>query len=118
MAYNVFVSRYSNNSDIIKNSFSRSTSNAMSAYISNQERYDINLERPILPKLGRDEGEVTFSALLLPSDIPENNLIALGIDDESLIYRVKDRFLNHKDVIGKEHFLLQEIGRASCRERV
>ena len=108
MAYNVFVSRYSNNSDIIKNSFSRSTSNAMSAYISNQERYDINLERPILPKLGRDEGEVTFSALLLPSDMPENNLIALGIDDESLIYRVKDRFLNHKDVIGKEHFLLQD----------
>lgn len=79
MAYNVFVSRYSNNSDIIKNSFSRSTSNAMSAYISDRNRYDMNLEKSIGPKEGRDEGEVTFSALFQLSDMTKSNLATLGI---------------------------------------
>lgn len=108
MAYNVFVSRYSNNSDIIKNSFSRSTSNAMSAYISDRNRYDMNLEKSIGPKEGRDEGEVTFSALLLPSDMPESNLATLGIDDITKVNRVKNRFINDSDVIGKDHFIVQD----------
>lgn len=79
----------------------------MSAYISDSDRYDMNLQRVILPKAGRDEGEVTFTALLLPSDMPESALKVLGIADINGVHRVKDRFRNDLDVKGKEHFLIQ-----------
>ena len=107
MAYNVFVSRYSNNSDIIKNAFSKSTSNAMSAYISNKTRIDHNLNSVLEPKVGRDDGEVDFSALILPSDIPLDVLEKLGVYDSSTLSRVIDRFERGENVKGSEHYILQ-----------
>ena len=107
MAYNVFVSRYSNNSDIIKNAFSKSTSNAMSAYISNKTRIDHNLNYALEPKVGRDDGEVDFSALILPSDMPLDVLEKLGVYDSSTLSRVFDRFERGENVKGSEHYIVQ-----------
>lgn len=107
MAYNVFVSRYSNNSDIIKNVFSKSTSNAMSAYISNKRRTDYNLNFTLEPKVGRDEGEVDFTALLLPDDMPNDVLEKIGISNVENLNRVIDRFANGENVKGKDHYVVR-----------
>lgn len=108
MAINVYVSRYSNNSDIIKNSFSRRSSNAMSAYISNQSRYDYNFQLPAKAKQARDDGEVEFTALLLPSDTPKSVFRELKVPDFVEFDRIESRFIDASKVVGREHFLIQD----------
>mgnify|MGYP001025335673 CR=1 FL=1 len=108
MAYSVFVSRYNNNSSIIKNSFSKASSLGMSAYISDQFRLDMDTKTQYLPKKGRDESEVEFSALILPSALPKKQLNKLTGEDDFPFKRVKDRFVDSKDVVGKENILIQD----------
>lgn len=108
MAYSVFVSRYNNNSSIIKNSFSKSSSLGMSAYISNQFRVDVDSKKIYQPKKGRDESEVEFTALVLPSAIPKKQLDELVGEKDYPIKRVQDRFIDASDVVGKDNILIQD----------
>jgi len=70
--YNIFVSEYNNNSKKISHVLSRTSSLALSAYISDQERADD--QKVYSPDMSRDLGEVTPIGLILPDDIPESDL--------------------------------------------
>jgi hypothetical protein len=70
--YNIFVSEYNNNSKKISHVLSKSSSLALSAYISDQERADDF--KIYSPDKSRDLGEVTLIGLILPDDIPESDL--------------------------------------------
>src|SRR5690554_3947424 len=93
MTYNIFLSRYSNNDKIIKNSFSRNTSLSMSAYISYKMRFDLNTRQIFYPKKGRDQGEVEFSALIIPGKITKKNLDLIMGENDYLVKNVKNRFV-------------------------
>ena len=70
--YNIFVSEYNNNSKKISHVLSKTSSLALSAYISDQERADDF--KIYSPDKSRDLGEVTLIGLILPDDIPESDL--------------------------------------------
>lgn len=108
MSYNVFVSRYSNNDKIIKNSFSRKTSLAMSAYISDQLRYDHQSKKIYNPKKGRDISEVSFSALILPKDIPDNHLKELLGQEDIRVHRVRDRFIRSSGYDYQDNIIIRD----------
>lgn len=108
MSYNVFVSRYSNNDKIIKNSFSRKTSLAMSAYISDQLRYDHQSKKIYNPKKGRDISEVSFSALILPKDIPDNHLKELLGQEDTRVHRVRDRFTRSSGYDYQDNIIIRD----------
>lgn len=113
MTYNIFLSRYSNNDKIIKNSFSRRTSLAMSSYISDQIRVDIATKKIFTPKKGRDQGEVEFSALILPSKLPKRNLDEIMGEKDYVIKNVKNRFIKSTNKEYKDHYFLQDSERIS-----
>ena len=108
MAYNIFLSRYSNNDKIIKNSFSRKSSLGMSAYISDQFRYDYEKMLVYNPKKGRDESEVSYTALILPKDTPHDKLSHLVGRTDFVLSKIKNRFASHKSNNYEEHYVVQD----------
>lgn len=108
MAYNVMVSKLSNTSPVIKDYFNQRTSLAMSAYISDEIRRDLENNQPYKGKDSRDLGEVQFTALLFPSDAPERVLQSFNIKNTELNTRIKDRFENSKSLKFGEHYLIKE----------
>lgn len=113
MTYNIFLSRYSNNDKIIKNSFSRRTSLGMSSYISDQMRVDMTTRQIFTPKKGRDQGEVEFSALILPRKTPKNILDEIMGEKEYVIKNIKNRFVKPPIKDYEDHYFLQDSERIS-----
>ena len=108
MAYNIFLSRYSNNDKIIKNSFSRKSSLGMSAYISDQYRYDDDKMLVYNPKKGRDISEVSYTALILPKDIPYSKLSHLVGRTDFVLGKIKNRFSTEKNFEYEDHYVIQD----------
>lgn len=102
------VSKLNNNSSVIKNFDNRSSSLAMSAYISNEIRRDFFTNQPYAGKLSRDLSEVNFTALLLPSDLPREIISKLVNGREVIAHELRTRFKNLESVTYSKHYLIKD----------
>lgn len=85
----------------------------MSSYISDQIRVDIATKKIFTPKQGRDQGEVEFSALILPSKTPKRNLDEIMGEKDYVVKSIKNRFIKPANKEYEDHYFLQDSERIS-----
>jgi len=110
MPYNVYAIRLSDTDKRIKNKLNRRSSLPMGAYILNTILMSaVDKKAYEKPKKSRDEGEVVFSGLILPSDLPLEDYQKFALGAESLPITLKGLFTNIPSVANwKDHYFVDD----------
>lgn len=109
MPYNVYAIRLSDTDKRIKNKLNRRSSLPMGAYILNTTLVSaIDKKAYEKPKKSRDEGEVVFSGLILPSDLPLEDYQKFAQKEETLPITLNQMFSNIPSVANwKDHYFVE-----------
>lgn len=109
MPYNVYAIRLSDTDKRIKNKLNRRSSLPMGAYILNTTLVSaVDKKAYEKPKKSRDEGEVVFSGLILPSDLPLEDYQKFSLRAETLPITLNQMFSNIPSVANwKDHYFVE-----------
>ena len=110
MPYNVYAIRLSDTDKRIKNKLNRRSSLPMGAYILNTTLVSaVDKKAYEKPKKSRDEGEVVFSGLILPSDLPLDDYRKFAAGTQTLPITLNQMFSNIPSVANwKDHYFVED----------
>lgn len=110
MPYNVYAIRLSDTDKRIKNKLNRRSSLPMGAYILNTTLVSaIDKKAYEKPKKSRDEGEVVFSGLILPSDLSLEDYQKFAAGVQTLPITLNQMFSNIPRIANwKNHYFVED----------